>query len=139
MIGGVQGNNHRAVIMVRRLAKDSLCLPNAPQKRMSANQIGNSLKHAETVASNLQIPPRQVSAKERTSQEVLASEEKEQDPAYLSVPCSVPRKRSSTSALSEQLLPQKHTRRTRTDFGNNDASIDPGGEIHGCDEQDTDW
>ena len=128
MIGGVQGNNHRAVIMVRRLAKDSLCLPNAPQKRMSANQIGNSLKHAETVASNLQIPPRQVSAKERTSQEVLASEEKEQDPAYLSVPCSVPRKRRSANTLREQSLPRKHIRRTGTDFGDNNMSIQPGGD-----------
>ena len=26
------------------------------------------------------------------------------------------------------MLPQKHTRRTRTDFGDNDASIDPGGD-----------
>jgi len=106
----------------------SLGLPKAPRKRRSANQLGNSLKRAETVASHLQIPPRQVSAKEGTSQEVLASEDEGQDPAYLSVSCSVPRKRRSANTLREQSLPRKHIRRTGTDFGDNNMSIQSGGD-----------
>ena len=106
---------------------DGLGLLKAPRKQRSANQIGNSSNRAETVASHLQTPPRQVSAKEETSQELLASKDEEQYSAYLSVLCSVPRKRRSVNALREQSLPRKHIRRTGSDFGDNNVSIQPDG------------
>lgn len=80
------------------------------------------------MASHLQTPPNQPSVEEGTYQETLASKDKEQHPANLKVPNGVPRKRRCTRALSEQLLPQKHTRRTGMDFGDNDVSIRKGGD-----------
>ncbi|PVH70282.1 hypothetical protein DL98DRAFT_521698 [Cadophora sp. DSE1049] len=80
------------------------------------------------MTSHLQTPPKQPSVEEGTCQEILARNNKGQHSASLKVPDSAPRKRRSTSALSEQLLPQKHTRRTGMAFGDNDVSIIPSGD-----------
>lgn len=80
------------------------------------------------MASHLQTPPKQPSVEEGTCQEILASKDEGKHSASLKVSDSAPRKRRSTSALREQLLPQKHTRRTGIAFGDNDVSIKPGGD-----------
>ncbi|PVH68178.1 hypothetical protein DL98DRAFT_522899 [Cadophora sp. DSE1049] len=80
------------------------------------------------MASHLQTQPIQQSVEEGTTQEILASEDKEQHPANLEVPYSVPRKRGSADAVNEQLLPRKHTTRTKMDFGENNALTKPGGD-----------
>ncbi|PVH71254.1 hypothetical protein DL98DRAFT_110667 [Cadophora sp. DSE1049] len=73
-------------------------------------------------------PPKQSLVKEGISHEVSASEDKEQHPANLGVPYSVPQKRGSADALNEQLLPRKHITRTEMDFGENDSLNKPGGD-----------
>ncbi|KAH7418848.1 hypothetical protein BKA64DRAFT_763621 [Cadophora sp. MPI-SDFR-AT-0126] len=90
------------------------------------NSRTTKVQSYHTMASHLQTQPKQQSVEERTGQEILASEDKEQHPANLEVPYSVPQKRRSADALNEQLLPRKHTARTEIDFGEKDALNKPG-------------